>query len=66
VRVHVDPEADALYIRLNETPIESSEEVRPGVVLDFDADGEVIGIEMLRISARMRPEEMRTLHFATA
>ncbi len=65
MRVHIDPESDALYIRLSETPIEGTEEVRPGVMLDFDANGEVVGVEMLHISTRMRPEEMRTLHFAT-
>lgn len=65
MRVYVDPEADALYIRLTETSIDSTEEVRPGVILDFDANGQVVGIEMLHISTRMRPEEMRTLHFAT-
>jgi uncharacterized protein YuzE len=66
VKVHIDPEADALYIRLSESPIEGSEEVRPGVILDFNAAGEVVGVEMLHISTRMRPEEMRTLTFATA
>jgi len=66
VRVHVDPEADALYIRLNEETIEGTEEVHPGVILDFDAAGQVVGIEMLHISTRMRPEEMRSLHFASS
>lgn len=66
MKVHVDPEADALYIRLNEEPIMETEEVRPGVLLDFDVSGLVVGIEMLHLSTRMRPEEMRSLHFATA
>jgi hypothetical protein len=43
-----------------------SEEVRPGVILDFDAQGQVVGVEMLRISTRMSREEMQSLHFATA
>lgn len=66
MRVRVDHAADALYIRLNERPILESEEVRPGVVLDFDASGLVVGIEMLDISKRMPPEEMQTLPFATS
>jgi len=66
VRIHVDPEADALYLRLSETAIQDTEEVRPGVLLDFDAGGEVVGIEMRHISTRMWPEDLRALHFETA
>ena len=66
MRVNVDPAADALYIRLTETDIQDSEEVRPGVILDFDANGEVVGIEMLHISSRMRPEDLRSFSFASA
>ena len=66
MRVRVDRELDALYIRLNENPILESEEVQPGVVLDFDESGMVVGIEMLQISKRMPPEEMQTLHLATS
>ncbi|MGI8554214.1 MAG: DUF2283 domain-containing protein [Dehalococcoidia bacterium] len=66
MKIHVDREADGLYLRLNEQAIIESEEVRPGVILDFNAKGEVVGVEMLRISTRMQPEEMRSLHFATA
>jgi uncharacterized protein YuzE len=66
VRIHIDHEVDALYIRLNEAPIVESEEVQEGVILDFNADGVVVGIEMLGISRRMSPEEMRTLHFASS
>jgi uncharacterized protein YuzE len=66
VRIHIDREADALYIRLTDGGIVESEEVRPGVILDFDAQGQVVGVEMLRISTRMSREEMQSLHFATA
>jgi uncharacterized protein YuzE len=66
VRIRIDREADALYIRLVEGGIVESEEVHPGVILDFDAQGQVVGVEMLKISSRMSPEEMQSLHFATA
>jgi uncharacterized protein YuzE len=49
----MDEADDALYIRLQETHIVESEEVRPGVVLDFDAEGRVVGIEMLNVRARL-------------
>ncbi len=62
----MDREADVLYIRLNENPILESEEVEPGVILDFDASGLVVGIEMLTISQRMPLDEIQNLHFATS
>lgn len=46
MNLHFDPETDALYIRLDASPIVESEEVQPGVVLDFDADNWVVGIEV--------------------
>ena len=52
MKLHVDPEADALYLRLNESKIIESEEVAPGVVLDYDANGEVVGVEILSLSER--------------
>lgn len=65
MKVHIDREADALYIRLNDQAIVESEEVQPGVILDLDANGVVVGVELLRISKRMTVAEMQTLHFAT-
>jgi uncharacterized protein YuzE len=53
----MDKQADILYTRLREDQVyEESEEVEPGVILDFDADGTVIGIEILNFSARLVQE----------
>ena len=52
MKLHVDPEADALYLRLNDSKIIDSEEVSPGVVLDYDAKDEVVGVEILFLSKR--------------
>jgi len=52
MKFHVDREADSLYIRLNDAPIVESEEVSPGVVLDFNDSNEVVGVEVLNISKR--------------
>ncbi len=65
MRLKVDRESDALYFRLDETPIFESEEVQPGVILDFDKDNRVVGIEILAISTRTRPEQLRVLQFET-
>jgi uncharacterized protein YuzE len=64
--IKVDKESDALYFRLAENRITESEEVRPGVILDFDDKGNVVGIELLGISARASKEELSTMHFQAA
>jgi uncharacterized protein YuzE len=53
MRLRTDEAADALYIRLNEPAIVESEEVSPGVVLDFDESGRVVFIEILNVHQRL-------------
>ena len=52
MRLHVDKEADALYLRLDDSKIIESEEVAPGVILDYNEKDEVVGVEMLYLSKR--------------
>ena len=52
MKLHVDKKADALYLRLDDSPIVDSEEVAPGIVLDYNASNEVVGLEMLHLSKR--------------
>ena len=66
MRLRVDREDDALYFRLDESAIVESEEVRPGVILDFDKKGQVVGVEFLGIKARLPEEELTSLQFQTA
>jgi uncharacterized protein YuzE len=66
MRLHVDKEADALYLRLDDSKIVESEEVSPGVVLDFDANNQVVGIEMLHLSKRSSKLNLRELQFQAA
>jgi uncharacterized protein YuzE len=63
MRLKVDQESDALYFQLDESAIVESEEVQSGVVLDFDAEGHVVGIEILHLSSRVAAERLWTLHF---
>ena len=44
MKMHYDKKADALYLRLDESKIIESEEVQPGIVLDYNADNQVIGV----------------------
>lgn len=65
MRLKIDKENDVLYFRLVETEIVESEEVQPGVILDFDKDGNVVGIEILSLSARVSPEKLGVIQLET-
>ena len=66
MKLHVDKEADALYLRLDDSTIVESEEVSPGVVLDYNASNEVVGVEILYLSKRSSNLNLSTLQFETA
>jgi uncharacterized protein YuzE len=66
MRIKVDRESDTLYFRLDENRIVESEEVRPGIILDFDEKDQVVGVEFLGISGRATKEELSSLQFQTA
>jgi uncharacterized protein YuzE len=55
MKMSYDPLADAAYIALADGLVTESEEIAPGVVLDFDAEGRVLGIEVLQASKTMAP-----------
>lgn len=63
MKVRFDQEADALYVRLDESPVFESEEIRPGGMIDLDRRGEIIGLEMLRVSQRLPSAELKHLEF---
>ena len=66
MKLHIDQEADALYLRLDDSAIVESEEVVPGVVLDYNEANQVVGIEMLDLSKRSPNLNLSTLEFITA
>lgn len=61
MRVTYDPQADALHIRFKEVPVEESDEDKSGLILDYDADGNVIGIEIL--NARRQVDNPFSLNY---
>jgi uncharacterized protein YuzE len=65
MKIRVDRENDALYFRLDETKIVESEEVRPGVILDYNERDQIVGVEFLGISSRATGEELANLQFQT-
>lgn len=52
MRVRVDSGADSVYLNLTDRPIEASEEVADGIVVDYDAEGRMVGVEILDASKR--------------
>jgi len=63
MRVRYDEEADALYIRLREAEYYESDEIQEGFILDYDADGKIIGIEILEASAHLPLADLSTVNF---
>jgi uncharacterized protein YuzE len=53
VKVTYDPEVDVLRILLSQSAIEESDEDKPGVILDYDKDGNIVGLEILEASKRI-------------
>ena len=50
MRIRYDPIADAFYIKLRDQPIQESDEVGKGIIVDYDEEGEAVGIEVLKAS----------------
>jgi len=58
MRLHYYPETDSLYIDLNARPSADSREISEGLVLDFDADGNIVGIDIDQASRKL---DLKTL-----
>lgn len=65
MKLKIDKESDALYFRLDEADIAESEEIQPGIILDFDDQERVIGIEILNIRKRFSQKQLSNLQFET-
>lgn len=52
MRVRVDRRADAIYLDLTDRPIKDSAEVAEGIIVDYDAEGRIVGAEILDASKR--------------
>jgi uncharacterized protein YuzE len=64
MKITYDAGVDVLRILFSNSAIEESDEERPGVVLDFDKAGNIVGMEILDASKRM--ENPRAVEYAVA
>ena len=53
MKVNYFPDTDSLYIDLSEQPSVESREISEGVVLDYDAAGRLVGIDIDNASAKV-------------
>ena len=66
MRMQYDEKTDALYLRLDDSKVVDSEEVKPGIVLDFNADKQVVGIEVLNLKRRVPRADLKELKYEVA
>jgi uncharacterized protein YuzE len=59
MKLRIDRKADALYLRLDDSKVIESEEVAPGVIVDFDSRNKVVGVEVLDVSGRASKHKAR-------
>jgi uncharacterized protein YuzE len=64
VKITYDPEVDVLRILLSNAPSEESDEDKPGVILDYDKDGNIVGLEI--VDASKRVSNPRSVEYAVA
>jgi len=60
VKLHYYPETDSLYIDLNDKPSADSREIADGLVVDFDADGNIVGIDIQHASQKLDLKSLET------
>ena len=66
MKVHFDEKTDALYFRLDDSKIVESEEVKPGIVLDYNDKNQVVGIEILNVKKRVPEASLKEMKFEVA
>lgn len=61
MRTEYDPEANAIYVRFSDDDIDHTDEVRPGIIVDYDARGHIVGIEMLDAKKLLSEAALKSL-----
>ena len=66
MKVHFDKKSNALYFRLDDSKIVESEEVKPGVILDYNKKNQVVGVEILNLKKRVPAASLKEMKFEVA
>ncbi|MEE4378812.1 MAG: DUF2283 domain-containing protein [Candidatus Competibacteraceae bacterium] len=61
MKFEFDPTADAAYFEISSAPVERTEEIEPGINADYDAEGHLVGIEVLSVSKRTPSESLEKI-----
>ncbi len=64
MKITYDPEVDVLRVVFSSAPSEESDEDKAGVILDYDKEGNIVGLEILKASTRI--ENPRSVEYAVA
>jgi len=62
MKIEYSKKADALYVYFKEKYVSTSKEVEEGIILDFDEDDHIIGIEILNASERFGKSEIANIN----
>lgn len=65
MKLHYYPETDSLYIDLNSRPSAESREIANGLVIDFDAEGNIVGIDIDHASKKLDLQTLETVSVPT-
>ncbi len=66
MKIKIDEKADALYLRIDDSTIIESEEVTPGIIIDFNENNQVVGVEILNLSKRSSLINYHSLQYEIA
>jgi uncharacterized protein YuzE len=66
MKLSYDPQVDAAYLTLSDAEVADSEEVKPGIVVDYDAANRIVGIEILHLRKQLPDADTKRLHVEVA
>ena len=62
MKLNYYPDTDSLYIDLSSTPSADSREISPGIVLDYDSKGNLVGIDIDNASKKLDFKDLTLIH----
>jgi uncharacterized protein YuzE len=66
MKLHYYPETDSLYIELSDSPGAEAREIVEGLLVDFDKDGDVVGLDIDHASRKLDLSKVETVALPSA